>query len=484
MLNSLGQYKLGVSLTGAVASMKSVKVSCLLSVLLLAGCGSMRSYQADTKGVIEYARAGQPDSALTVLESNDKDLLYYLEKGQLFQLKNDWAGSTRAWLKADEQIHNWEEVARNSPDKLLGDAGSFLINDKTRRYEGYDYEKVLLSTLLAVNHAASGDWNNARVEVRKTHEREAIIAEFRSRTYEKDEEEARARGVKTTFKDLKGYPTETLDDPEVLALKNSYQNAFSHYLAAFVYEALGEKSLAAPGYRKAIELRPHTRVLEDALAQLDGRTTKRGMTEVLFVVSSGLAPARQSVTVPLPVPHVGLTAMSFPVIRDSDHFAPVQLKLDGRYLPVSTVASVDAMSRRALRDDMPGIILRTSIRAISRGVAQKQLNDNDSNGSALASLVIGIVSVVTEQADERSWRTLPGQIGIMRVSLAAGMHKVLVPTAQGLEAFNLKVGGSHQIVPVRVLQNQVYFGQSAAPSGLEMAEPETAPVVKPKKQKK
>ena len=39
----------------------------------------------------------------------------------------------------------------------------------------------------------------------------------------------------------------SLDAPEVVSLKNSYQSAFSHYLAGFVYEALGEKDLAAPG---------------------------------------------------------------------------------------------------------------------------------------------------------------------------------------------------------------------------------------------
>ncbi|MCX7205116.1 MAG: hypothetical protein NT086_03850 [Proteobacteria bacterium] len=471
--------------------MKLKLSASLMLILALSACGSMRQYQAESQGAIDFARAGKPDSALAVLESNnsDKDLLYYLEKGQLLQFKNDWSSSSSAWLKADAKIHDWEETAKNSPDKLFGEMGSFLINDKTRRYDGYDYEKVLLSTLLAVNHAASGDWGNARVEVRKTHEREAIIAEFRSRAYEKDEAEAKNRGVKTTFKDLKGYPTETLDDPDVLALKNSYQNAFSHYFAAFVYEALGEKSLAAPGYRKAIELQPNTKVLEDGLSQLDSKTSKRGMTEVLFVVSSGLAPVRKSVTVPLPIYRVGLTAMSFPVIRSGNDFAPSQLKIDGRFVPVSTIASVDAMSRRALRDDMPGIILRSTIRAVSKGVAQKQLNDRDNNASAIASLVLGLVSVITEQADERTWSTLPAQIAIVRASLPQGMHKILVPTLQGQEAFDFKASSPYQIVPIRVMGNQVYFGQTdLAPVVLDTVVTDSADAMiqpaKPKKAKK
>jgi uncharacterized protein len=34
-------------------------------------------------------------------------------------------------------------------------------------------------------------------------------------------------------KELNGYPVETLEDPAVLALKNGYQNALSHYLVGF-----------------------------------------------------------------------------------------------------------------------------------------------------------------------------------------------------------------------------------------------------------
>ncbi len=63
------------------------------------------------------------------------------------------------------------------------------------------------------------------------------------------------RRRKTEYKDLQGYPVPALDAPEVVGLKNSYQSAFSHYLSGFVYEALGENDLAAPGYRKAAELR-------------------------------------------------------------------------------------------------------------------------------------------------------------------------------------------------------------------------------------
>ena len=126
--------------------------------------------------------------------------------------------------------------------------------------------------------------------------------------------------MQSSFKELNGYPVQSIDNPEVNTLRNSYQSAFSHYLAGYVYEALGEPSLAAAGYRQAIELQPNQPLLEHALAGLDSRIAARdeGYTDVLFVVESGTAPARKSQQFNLPFPYQGtrmlIVPVSFPVI--------------------------------------------------------------------------------------------------------------------------------------------------------------------------
>ena len=113
------------------------------------------------------------------------------------------------------------------------------------------------------------------MDIKRTHEREAVIAEFRAKETLAAEEEAKSKGATSGGKELNGYPVETLNDPEVLALKNGYSNALSHYLAGFLYEVLNEPGLAAPGYRKAIELRPDTPLLEEGLRGLSRPATPR-----------------------------------------------------------------------------------------------------------------------------------------------------------------------------------------------------------------
>jgi len=457
-------------------SSRAFAALALFAAVQLAGCSAFRSYDAELKETNQQLTTGNVDGALGVLEKNntsaDKDLLYYFEKGELLRAKGDLAGSQTAWRAADLVVYKWEESVKLDTDKYLSQFGSFLVNDKVRRYEGYDYEKVMLTTQMALNLLAKNDFEGARVEIRKTHEREAVIAELRDKEYAKSEEEAESKGVKTQFKDLQGYPVASLDAPEVVGLKNSYQSAFSHYLSGFVYEALGEKGLAAPGYRKAAELRPNTPLLDEALLKLDGNESKDGYSEVLIVVQSGFAPARDSVRIPLPLPISGnlvITPLSFPVIKpDTTTAAFTQIGLDGQQINLTKLNSTTDMSRRAMRDDMPGIILRTTVRAITRGVAQKQLNDVN----PLAGLAVGIASAITEGADTRTWRTLPDNTLVARLRLPQGTHQVVLPSSTGGTKVDVKIDQRYQVVALRAIGNQVYTDGLAAhvtPSAMQQA---------------
>ncbi|MGZ5600899.1 MAG: COG3014 family protein, partial [Methylobacter sp.] len=335
-----------------------------LLTITLSGCSTMRSYDNELKQTIDLVGQGRLDQALTQHEANntggDFDLLYYLEKGELLRLKNQYSDSANAWLLADQKVNEWENEAKIRAGAILENAGAVVLNDKTRRYDGHDYEKVMLSTQLALDHLLKGDWNAARTEIKKTHEREALIAEINAKNTEEVEKESKEKGITTTFKDLNGYPVQTLNAPEVTALKNGYQSAFSHYLAGFVYEALNEPGLASPGYRQAIELQPNVKILEQGLATLDARPALRkpNETDVLLVVETGAAPALTSVTIPVPVivSNLGVIPISFPVLHsDPSHtLQPSSITVDGKdSLPLTTITSIDAMSKRALRDDMP-----------------------------------------------------------------------------------------------------------------------------------
>ncbi|WP_338818102.1 hypothetical protein [Acidovorax temperans] len=461
----------------------------------LTGCASMQSHDKLASDVQSAGRTGGIPAALAQLEASAKSeddktaLLYNLERGELLRMDRRYEDSTNAFLLADIKVKEWEETAKTDPSKLMGTVGAALISERLKNYEGQDYEKVWLTTRLAMNRVALGDFENARVDIKRTHEREAIIAEFRSKETLAAEEEAKSKGAAAGGKELNGYPVETLNDPEVLALKNGYQNALSHYLAGFMYEVLGESGLAAPGYRKAIELKPETGVLEEGLRGLDNRTSftwkrRQRMTDVLFVVEAGDAPARKpkAFTIPVPTGRGMVTAsISYPVIEPSTDPLLTTLSAAGTDLKLEKVVDVNVMARRALKDEMPGMVLRGVTRAIAKGVMQNELQKR---GGLVGGLIGAVASAATEVADDRMWRMLPGRVYIARGYLPPGEHVVTV-NGRALPD-PVKIDGQYALVPLRLYENTVLMGSvaslgklapaSAAP--VEVAAP-AAPAAKP-----
>jgi hypothetical protein len=439
-------------------------------VLLLSGCAAVRSYDAELYTTLERASTGNVEEAIRLLQSNnrapDKDLLYYLELGMLERLGSRYEESQKAWMTANARIQASAAGGLAEMSGFVRGISSYVVSDKLRAYDGHDYEKVMLLTYMALNHVALGDYDSARVAIKQAHELEAQIAELRAKQYAEVEESARSRGARTSFKELNGYPVETLDNPEVNALRNGYQSALSHYLAGFIYEALGEPSLAAPGYRLANELQPGQPLLEEALRGLDERVAAPddGMTDVLVLIGTGSAPAIQSRSFMLPVVVNGrllLLANAFPVMTATSWAPrPAQVTLDGQTAPVARIASVDLMARRRLKDDMPGIMLRATIRSSVSATLQYQAQRASDREHTLAlALAAGLItagSVVLASADDRTWRALPADVSLARARLPRGVRTITLQTAEGPRSVSVNLSGRYAVVDLRLLRHQLF----------------------------
>jgi hypothetical protein len=447
---------------------------CLLAVWLLGGCAAFRSYESELGKTLDIAAQSGIDAALRSLDDNNRgkrDLLYHLERGELLRLNNDYTGSTAAWQEADAAMLEWES-AGGDLDRFVGSMLSYIVNDKFRPYEGHDFEKVMLTTRIAMNHLARGDWDKARVAVKRSHERESIIAQLRAKLYEKVENEWGKQSNRKSFKDIGGYPVKTIDNAAVNQLRNGYQSAFSHFLAGFTYEALGEPSLAAAGYRQALELAGDLPVLRDALAGLDERSVAAddASSDVLFVLETGLAPARQSqefrIAIPVEQQDI-LVSIAYPVLVDqgSDEAPPEMYVGDGVPLRASRISSFDHMARRSLQDDMPGIMLRSVLRATSKAMAQylamqqaKQAKKTEHGiAAALAAIAVTAVGAVTETSDERAWRSLPASVSVVRMRLPRGTQVIRVEMPDGRrQKIKVDIGGRHAFVAMRFVKGRIY----------------------------
>jgi uncharacterized protein len=422
------------------------------------GCSTFRSYKTESLAVVQDINRNDIDQALSKIESSsgkDKDILYYFEKGELLRLKKANAESIATWREADHMLDEWESEAKVNMSKVGAGAASLIINDKLMRYDGQDYEKVMLTTKLALNYISTGDLNSARVYIKKTGELQDFIAELHSKEIQKEEDAAKEKGVKRDISTINGYPIASLNTPEVNLLKNGYQNAFSEYLAGYVYEALGN-DLAQPAYKRAVELKPDSQMLKDSLTKaVKGQSISGEMSDVLLVVENGVAPTISSVTIPLPIPKAGLVPISFPVLDNDPSSTIVGISVkygDNKSVKLEKIANIDAMARKSLKDRLPGIMLRGVIRAAVKGASQAAVNQQNAAAGAL----LNVVNVVTESADERIWKTLPSSISIARINLPKGSNKLILETSAGTKEISVDIKNKYELISMRVMPNAFY----------------------------
>jgi hypothetical protein len=103
---------------------------------------------------------------------------------------------------------------------------------------------------------------------------------------------------------------------------------------------------------------------------------------------------------------------------------------------------------------------------------QHQSQQQNNGWLGLAALAVTAVAIVTESADERTWRSLPDRIAIARGKFQPGPHQVTVQTPEGPQSFQVNVAGRHAVVGLRLLQRTMYV---QAPTGPAAAPPLAVP---------
>ena len=293
------------------------------------------------------------------------------------------------------------------------------------------------------------------------------------------------------IENISGYPINLLDDEETRSLKNSYQNPAAYYLSGFIHESQGEASLAAPGYRLAIELRPQVNFFKTSIAKLDSNIanrSKKSFADTLIVIDTGYMPK----IIPYQISqtfNIGgnskLITLTFPVIEKStERFRPSLIQLGDRVANPELVANIDAMARKNLRDEMPAYVLRASSRALVSLTAQfaadraaqqaaNQRNQNNQNNgtAALIGAIAGMITGYGLQAinvtDVRHWSTLPAQTYMARMGLPIGPTVLKYTLPSGVTASQtVNLVGGYNVVYIRMFRNRATVLTSNDPAAL------------------
>ncbi|HWP83066.1 MAG TPA: hypothetical protein VNN76_10480 [Bacteroidota bacterium] len=423
----------------------------LLLAFGLLACGvSVAVYQE----IESKAYRGDFAGAVASLERNRKEyegkseVLYNLESGLLSHYAEDFERSNRHFFQAEKRM---EELYTKS---VSTEAAALLTNDNLLPYEGEDFEKVFVNLFLALNFAEMGNYEAALVEARKV---DVKLNQY-SRAYEG---------------------------------KNAYkEDAFIRYIIGLLYEAEGEINDAFIAYRKAFEAyREYERLFKtvapsflkndllrtaDALRFTDekeeferlfGRrfiplSQKQG--SVVVIIHSGKGPIKEEISLQVSIPDTAGTVHTFKIAlpkfksreRSPRRYVVQATSTSPVEVPTEVAQDVTRIAEKALDDRLTLLYLKSGGRALLKFLAAEKAKEeykkkqSDKAANLLFSSLVDIAYTASEQADVRTWRTLPDKIQIARVDLPVGTYRLAVVAEDGRRL-------AEESVTIR--QNQILF---------------------------
>lgn len=356
-------------------------------------------------------------------------VLYLQELGRVSQLQGQREASRNAFAGAVAAYDAEDNSARIQVSSLAATGTAMLTNDNARPYIAPDYERIFTRAYQALNYWAAGDTTGTAVELRAAALEQRVAANKREKEIAKAEEDAEENNVDVSQFD--GY-FEGLD-AVAGGVKSSFQNAWTFYLSALFWEAHREYNDALVDYKKALEIHPDSTLLKEDVERVSnamkGKPVDGGMVAVIYEQS--FVQARAEFSLPIPTVH-GIFSVAFPTYALEDKPRPDSLRvLDTAMQPLAeteVMADVGALAAKDLKERMPGMLVRQTLRATAKYNLQKEANDNYGAFGAFATQIYNLVS---EQADRRSWLTLPAYAQATRFTLPQGEHTLLLSTPQG-----------------------------------------------------
>jgi len=359
------------------------------------GLWSCASYRYASRGAVRDFQAGDFLAAAKKYEAcidkagNDR-LLALLDTALAYYYAGEYEKSIRYFLEADRLADELDYIS------VSRQTASILATDYALQYKGEEFERVLINTYLALAYLFSGNLEDALVECRRIDRR---IRKFKeTRDYE-------------------------------LAF-----NPFSLYLSGLIYELAGEPDEAYVDYRKVYEVLPDFPLVRQDLLRLseelgytgDYQRWRRLFGEISYprpgpedgqlviFFEAGLSPEKhqESRVIAIPVYH-----------RRPSRVKYAKVYIDGQTRGRTQVVNdIEETAIQQLRLKMDKILIKQGL-VTGTKVALAEGLGRSTDSRAVRDLAL-LFFYATNQADLRSWLTLPRDIQLWRGFLPEGRYRV------------------------------------------------------------
>ncbi|KZS38253.1 hypothetical protein AWE51_19300 [Aquimarina aggregata] len=386
----------------------------------------------------DYSGALKTVDQNSFLKKKRNELLFYMEKGKIAYLDDNYLRSNEFFNKADALI---EENKRDVGGKILG----VLTNPERQFYKGEDFEKVAIHYYKALNYLFLKDIDEALVEAKRI----TLQLQYLNQKYP---EGKKNRYVNDTFAlTLQGLLYESSGDQNNAFI--AYRNAIDLYLqnGGNYFGVAIPNQLKEDFFRTADFMGFYSEIerYEDLLGISYQRKEEETREAVVFW-ENGLVPYKDEtaftfsvvpgsdigffsvfneeldLTIPLPIDYsddVGLDIfrVAFPkYVSRQALFRKASIQIDSVEYPFQLTENYNNIAYKTLKDRTYREIGNVALRLVTKKTSEYLLKSKDE----LSGNLLGIFNAITEGADTRNWQSLPEHIHYSRVPVKQGKNKL------------------------------------------------------------
>ena len=458
-----------------------VKLLCVFLSLFLISCSStLGGFFSGYSEQMKKSRSAQlsgdfvkAEKSVGSVNSSPSDFgLSQLEKGRLQFLATNWSASQKNFDLAYREVQAQDEAAKIQISRGIKKAGALVSNDNAIPYDIPRYEQGMLHSYQALNYVYQNNMEGALVEIRRANLVQERALKENSAALNDAQADMNKQGV-STDKLNAAYPSmnNTIGD-----LKNGFQNAYTFYLSGMLWEAGGEPNSAYIDYKRALEIFPNNTYLQqdvlrlavslgmsDDVIRLEQRfgkytnTRNNNTGQVVILFEQGIVNPKDEIKINLPIigtsknysrgrsynsiDSVKFFSFALPVYRDNSTSAkPLVTSINGVVYQSEEIIRLQSLAAKNLKDQLPMLVTRQALRLIAKEqVRQEMAKKND-----FANIIASVYNLASENADTRSWSTLPNNVQLMKLNLPEGKHQL-----------QLSVLGKQEVVDITVNPNRI-----------------------------
>jgi len=422
-----------------------VRRSIILSFcFILSGCSTIgfsdlfNDYATQMTPVRNAIEKNNIEEAQSLIAKNStmhsSYLLNQLEQARINDLANNPTDSQSKFENVYTQMQTKREAAKIQLSAGLEQSNALFTNDSAITYVPPAYEMSMLHSYKALNYVYKNDVEGALVEIRRANK---VQVDARS--------ENQSEINSTVQEAQQHYPSMGNVTRDV---KNGFQNAYTFYLSALLYQSVKQYDDAYIDYKKALDIQPNNIYLQRDVMRLakkqgfdqdlsefkkrfsDAPSIPVNQGEVIVLFEQGLVPKQDEFKLRLPIytsrGDARFYSLAMPVYKDNAYVRRLNnINIDTNSLELNPLVHIEALAAKTLEDQIPAKVARQVLRLIAKEKVRAELARSAGD---VGNILANIYNLASEQADTRSWLTLPNQISVARQSLDIGEHSLQVGT--------------------------------------------------------